>query len=147
MDGALDGMDLVIRTLLRYGDRVIVEHPSFPPILDLLEAAGADVVGVPLDCEGAVPTAFAEALATPARAVFLQPRGQNPTGISLSTVPGRRLWPGLLGRSETIVVEDDSASSISTAADVSLGSWLPGADGARAQLLQVRTGRTSGSPR
>ena len=124
VDGALDGIDLVIRTLLRYGDRVIVEHPSFPPILDLLEAAGAEVVGVPLDPEGLVPTAFAEALAIPARAVFLQPRGHNPTGVSLTSSRARHL-AGLLGSSEAIVVEDDSASAISTAADVSLGAWIP----------------------
>jgi DNA-binding transcriptional MocR family regulator len=124
VDGALDGMELVIRTLVRYGDRVVVEHPSFPPILDLLEAAGAEVIGVPLDSEGPVPTAFAEALAAPARAVVLQPRGQNPTGISLS-LPRAHALARLLDPSETIVVEDDSASSISTATEVSLGSWLP----------------------
>jgi DNA-binding transcriptional MocR family regulator len=124
VDGALDGIDLMIRTLLRYGDRVIVEHPSFPPILDLLEAAGAEVVGVPLDSEGPVPAALAEALATPTRAVFLQPRGQNPTGISLSPSRARTL-ARLLGRSDAIVVEDDSASSISTAPDVTIGAWLP----------------------
>jgi DNA-binding transcriptional MocR family regulator len=124
VDGALDGMELVIRTMLRYGDRVVVEHPSFPPILDLLEAAGVEVVGVPLDAEGLVPAALTEALAGPVRAVFLQPRGQNPTGISLSTARARAL-AALLEGSEALVVEDDSASAISTATDVSLGTWLP----------------------
>lgn len=124
VDGALDGMELVIRTLLRYGDRVVVEHPSFPPILDLLEAAGADVVGVPLDADGPVPDAFAAALVVPTRAVFLQPRGQNPTGVSLTPARARAL-AGLLETSEAVVVEDDSASAISTAPEVSLGSWLP----------------------
>jgi DNA-binding transcriptional MocR family regulator len=124
VDGALDAMDLVIRTLLRYGDRVVVEHPSFPPILDLLEAAGVEVVGVPLDAEGPLPAAFAEALAGPVRAVFLQPRGQNPTGVSLSSARAAEL-AGLLEGTETVVVEDDSASAISTRAEVSLGTWLP----------------------
>lgn len=124
VDGALDGLELVIRTLLRYGDRVVVEHPSFPPILDLLEAAGVEVVGVPLDDEGPVPDAFADALAGPVRAVFLQPRGQNPTGISLSPTRARALAT-LLEGSEVVVVEDDSASAISTSVEVSLGRWLP----------------------
>jgi DNA-binding transcriptional MocR family regulator len=139
VDGALDGMELVIRTLLRCGDRVVVEHPSFPPILDLLEAAGVEVVGVPLDSEGPDPTALAEALAGPVRAVFLQPRGQNPTGISLSATRARAL-ARLLEDTDTVIVEDDSASAISTAPEVSLGSWLP------EQTVHVRSFSKSHGP-
>src|SRR6478735_3633111 len=65
--------------LRRFGDRVVVEHPCFPPLLDLLESIGAEVVGVPMDDEGLLPDALAAALAAaPAAAVFLQPRAQNP---------------------------------------------------------------------
>jgi DNA-binding transcriptional MocR family regulator len=124
VDGALDALDLVIRTTLRYGDRVVVEHPSFPPLLDLLEAAGADVVGVPMDAEGMLPDALAEAAATPAVAVFLQPRSHNPTGISITPARAAALADVLRG-SETLVVEDDSGGAISVAPDVSLGSFLP----------------------
>ena len=42
VDGALDALDRVATEVLRLGDRVIVEHPTFPPILDLLDR---------LDCE------------------------------------------------------------------------------------------------
>jgi DNA-binding transcriptional MocR family regulator len=124
VDGALDALDLVIRVLLRYGDRVVVEHPSFPPLLDLLEAAGVEVVGVPLDPEGLVPEALAEALAVPTVAVFLQPRAHNPTGVSMSPARATRL-ASVLAESAAVVVEDDSASAISGTADVSLGSTLP----------------------
>jgi DNA-binding transcriptional MocR family regulator len=139
VDGALDGMELVIRTLLRYGDRVVVEHPSFPPILDLLEAAGVEVVGVPLDSEGLDAAAFAEALAGPVRAVFLQPRGQNPTGISLSAARARAL-ARLLEGTDAVILEDDSASAISTAPEVSLGTWLP------EQTVHVRSFSKSHGP-
>ena len=37
-DGAMDGIELITRTLLSFGDRIVVEHPGFPPLLDLLEA-------------------------------------------------------------------------------------------------------------
>ena len=124
VDGAMDGLDLVIRTQLRYGDRVVVEHPSFPPLLDLLESAGVEVVAVPLDDEGMVPSALAAATAEPVRAVFLQPRGHNPTGVS--TTPRRiRELAEVLAGTDALLVEDDSASAISTAPDVSLGSALP----------------------
>jgi DNA-binding transcriptional MocR family regulator len=124
VDGAMDALELVIRTVLRYGDRVVVEQPSFPPLLDLLEAAGVEVVGVPLDDEGLVPDALADALAGGARAVFLQPRSHNPTGISMSVARSRRLAK-LVAATDAIVVEDDSASAISVSPDVSLGAELP----------------------
>ena len=104
--------------------RVVVVHPSFPPLLDLLEAAGVEVVGVPLDEEGVLPEALARAIADPVQAVFLQPRGHNPTGVSTSHRRARQL-ADVLAASEALVVEDDSASAISTAPDVSLGTQLP----------------------
>jgi DNA-binding transcriptional MocR family regulator len=124
VDGALDGLDLVIRTTIRYGDRVVVEHPTFPPLLDLLESAGADVVGVPLDEEGLVPAALEEVLTGPVQALFLQPRAQNPTGISMTSRRVRRLGKALRCRG-FLIVEDDSTSAISTAPETSMGTLLP----------------------
>jgi DNA-binding transcriptional MocR family regulator len=45
VDGAMDALDLIVRALLRPGDVAVVEDPGFPPVLDLLEARGIDVVG------------------------------------------------------------------------------------------------------
>ncbi|HEY6934875.1 MAG TPA: PLP-dependent aminotransferase family protein [Marmoricola sp.] len=124
VDGAMDALDLVIRTTVQYGARVVVEHPTFPPLLDLLEAAGAEVVGVPLDDEGLRPDDLEDALDTPVAAVFWQPRAHNPTGIS--TTPRRvQELARLLAASDALVVEDDSASAISTCPDVSVGAALP----------------------
>ena len=124
VDGAMDALELVIRTTLRYGDRVVVEHPTFPPLLDLLEAAGTEIVGVGLDDEGMDPAGLAAALAEPVQAVFLQPRAQNPTGISTST---RRLaeLADVLAGSGALVVEDDSTSDLAVSPDLSLGAVLP----------------------
>jgi DNA-binding transcriptional MocR family regulator len=124
VDGAMDALELVIRTTLRYGDRVVVEHPTFPPLLDLLEAAGLDVVGVPLDEDGVLPLALEAALAEPTRALFLQPRAHNPTGISTTANRMRELAAVLADR-DCLVVEDDSASDISTSPDLTLGTALP----------------------
>ena len=52
VDGALDALDRVASVVLRLGDRVVVEHPAFPPMLDLLERLACDVVGVDVDDEG-----------------------------------------------------------------------------------------------
>jgi DNA-binding transcriptional MocR family regulator len=124
VDGAMDAVELVIRSRLRFGDRAVVEHPTFPPLLDLLEAAGVESVGVRLDDLGVVPAELERALAAGARAVFLQPRAHNPTGVS--TPPARLAeLAGVLARHDALVVEDDSANGISVSPDVSLGAHLP----------------------
>jgi len=124
VDGAMDALDLVARTALRFGDRVVVEHPCFPPLLDLLDSIGADVVGVPLDTEGMPPQLLAAALASPTAAVFVQPTAQNPSGIS--TTPRRaRALAELIEGADTLVVEDDSAGAIASAPAISLGRWIP----------------------
>ncbi len=125
VDGAMDGLELVLRSRLQYGDRVVVEHPGFPPLLDLLEALGAVVVGVALDAEGLLPGDLEAALAEPVAAVVLQPRAQNPTGISMSTGRAAEL-AALLGRHDVLVVEDDSASALGGPAPATLATHLPG---------------------
>ncbi|WP_198961879.1 PLP-dependent aminotransferase family protein [Pseudonocardia sp. MH-G8] len=124
VDGAMDGLDLVARSVLRFGDRVAIEDPCFPPLVDLLEAVGAQVVALPLDGDGPDPDALAEALRTPLAAVVLQPRAQNPTGVSMGHGRADAL-AGLLEGTSTLVVEDDSAGATSISPPTSLGPRLP----------------------
>jgi DNA-binding transcriptional MocR family regulator len=127
-NGALDAIDRALATLVRYGDRVLVENPAFPPFLDLLDAYGLEPVGVEMDADGMLPDAFARALGTGPAVVLLQTRAHNPTGASLS--PERAAQLGrLLTRSRAaphaIVIEDDHSGSISSAPDVTLASTVP----------------------
>lgn len=124
VDGAMDGLELVLRSRVQYGDRVVVEHPGFPPLLDLLEAVGAEVVGVPLDTAGLVPAALAAAVVEPVAAVVLQPRAQNPTGVSMTPARAQALADLLRGR-DVLVVEDDSASALGGPAPATLAAHLP----------------------
>ncbi len=124
VDGAMDALDLVTRTGLRAGDRVVVEHPSFPPVVDLLEALAVEIVGVPLDDEGLDPQALERAMQQPVAAVVLQPRGQNPTGITTTRRRARQL-ADLVRHGEALVIEDDCAHGLSPTPPLSLGEWLP----------------------
>jgi DNA-binding transcriptional MocR family regulator len=139
VDGAMDALDLAARSLLRFGDRVVVEHPCFPPLLDLLEAIGVEIVGVPVDDEGISAVGLAQAVTAPVAAVFLQPRAQNPTGASLSAARADEV-AAVLRRAGTCVIEDDSAGAVSATADVSLGHWIP------QQTLHVRSFSKSHGP-
>jgi DNA-binding transcriptional MocR family regulator len=124
VDGAMDAVDRVLTSVVRLGSRVLVENPTFPPVLDLLDLLGAEVLPLELDDEGIVPDALARALGQRPVALFLQPRAQNPTGVSMSPARARRL-ARLLRAHDTVVVEDDHSGDIAGAPFVSLAAWLP----------------------
>ena len=126
VDGALDALDRITAAVVRFGDHVLVEDPAFPPMLDLLDAVGASVVGVPLAAEGLQPAALAAALAEYAPvALYLQPRAHNPTGVSMTAGHAATLAGVLSDFPDIVIVEDDHAGDISTMPPVSLGSFLP----------------------
>ena len=125
VDGVMDALDQLVASSLRYGDRVAVENPCFPPLLDLLEAAGTRVVGVEVDESGPVVTSLQAAVDAGVRMVFWQPRAQNPTGASTPASRARQLAGVLEGR-DVVVVENDSAGAVATAELVTLDDLLPG---------------------
>lgn len=124
VDGAMDALSRVVDDVIRLGDRVVIEDPGFPPLIDMLNRAGAQIIGVALDAEGILPSALAKALALQPVAVFIQPRAQNPTGVSMSQARAAQLAT-LLASSDALVIEDDHSGEIALAADVTLGTHLP----------------------
>ncbi len=124
VDGAMDALDRVAQVVVRLGDRVVVEHPTFPPLLDLLEQLGAEVIGVDVDIEGMSVEGLRAALEMQPSAVFLQPRAHNPTGATMS--PRRRkALATLLAASSAVIVEDDHSGDIASGQLVSFGSSMP----------------------
>jgi DNA-binding transcriptional MocR family regulator len=124
VDGAMDALDRIAGVVVRLGDRVVVEHPAFPPLLDLLDLLGAEVIGVSLDQHGMRADALADAVAQGISAVFLQPRAHNPTGITLTQSRGKQL-AAVLALSDAVVVEDDHSGDIASGNLVSMGRFLP----------------------
>ncbi len=124
VDGALDAMSRVVEQVVRLGDRVAMESPGFPPLIDLLERAGAEILPLDMDDSGITPESLSRALAFDPVAVFVQPRAQNPTGISMEAGRCTEL-ASLLAGSRALIVEDDHSGDIATGADVSIGRHLP----------------------
>ncbi|MGA7834901.1 MAG: aminotransferase class I/II-fold pyridoxal phosphate-dependent enzyme, partial [Acidimicrobiales bacterium] len=139
MDGAMDALNQVTAQVLQFGDIALVENPTFPPLLDLLDAVGVRIIGVNIDGDGLMPAELKEALAHRPKAVFLQPRAHNPTGASLTPRRAREL-AGLLKTSPVVVIEDDSAGAIATTPPISLGAWLPN------QTVHIRSFSKSHGP-
>lgn len=100
--GAQQAFDLLARVLVRAGSVVAVEDPGYRPARQAFAAAGAQIVGVPVDVEGIV----VDRIPQTARLICVTPSHQFPLGVSLS--PARR--SALLEfarRHDAIVVEDD----------------------------------------
>lgn len=124
VDGAQDALDRIVTAVVGVGDTVVVEDPTFPPLLDMLELAGARIAPVPVDANGLVPDRLAEALTARPVALFHQPRAHNPTGASLTPRRARAL-ADLVGDTEALVVEDDHSADVAGAEIHSLGRYLP----------------------
>lgn len=128
VDGALDAISRTLEQVVRFGDRVVVESPGFPPFLDLLEVLGAVPVPVRLDENGMRPESLAAALRKRPAAVLLQPRAQNPTGASMTPARAEALARTIEAAErvdDLVVIEDDHSGLISIEGDVTLGTWLP----------------------
>lgn len=103
--GTLDGLERVLQAHLRPGDRVGVEDPAFPRLLDLLQALNLRPVPIGIDDDGLDPDRLDSALARGLDALIVTPHGQNPFGASLSDERAATLRR-LLGARELLMVED-----------------------------------------
>jgi GntR family transcriptional regulator / MocR family aminotransferase len=105
LSGAQQAIDLSIRTLLDPGDKVWVEDPGYAATKQALKAAGATLVPVPLDTNG-LDIGAARLAAPDARAAYITPSHQYPTGVVMSMA--RRLelldWATKTG---AWIIEDD----------------------------------------
>lgn len=101
--GAQQAFDLLARVLVRRPGAVIaLEDPCYPPTRLAFAAAGASIVGNPVDHEGIL----VEALPPAADVICVTPSHQFPLGAAMS--PARR--QALLAhvrRTGSIVIEDD----------------------------------------
>jgi len=104
--GAQQAIDLTVRALLEPGDVVAVESPTYSGLLSVLRAAGAQVIGVPVDDDGLDVDAL-EALVghDEVKLVALQSGCQNPTGCDLSDARREQL-AGLARERNLLVLED-----------------------------------------
>lgn len=118
--GALDGIERVLQTQLRPGDRVVVEDPSWPRITDLLYALALEPDPAQVDGRGLVPDALEGALKRGATALIATPRGQNPTGAAVDADRGRHLREVLGRHPDVLVVEDDYVARVAGAPYVGL---------------------------
>ncbi len=106
VNGGYEGLMLALQTFLQPGDRVLLEDPVPPRVLDLLDAAQCRVLPVPRDSEGPELERVRELLEHRPSAFLLQPSWHNPTGGRLSARRRDQLAE-LLSGVDLLVLEDD----------------------------------------
>lgn len=98
-------MSLCANALLDPGDRIFIEDPAYYGARKAFDAAGLDCVPIPVDRQGLV---VEQIMAEPrrARAVFLTPSHQFPTGATL-TLDRRLALIEWAARNQAWIIEDD----------------------------------------
>lgn len=115
--GAQHAIALVLLALAGPGDRVLVEHPTYPNALDAVRARGARPVPVPLGPGPGGTGSWDLDLLTAAvrdaapRLAYLIPDFQNPTGGVLDA-PGRERLVDLSRRTGTTLLVDETLSEL-----------------------------------
>ena len=106
--GTQQAIDIAIRVLLTPGDEVWVEDPGYPLTHAQLLLAKARLHPIPVDAKGLVVGAGIR-MAPRARAAFVTPSHQFPTGVALSMARRLKLlaWARQSG---AFIVEDDYTS-------------------------------------
>ena len=105
--GSQQALDLIGKTLISPGDRVIVEGPTFLATIQCFKLYGAELITAPVNGEG-VRTDALEALIAEHKPkfVYLIPTFGNPSGALLSA-ERRRAVLEMAVRHNTLIVEDD----------------------------------------
>jgi DNA-binding transcriptional MocR family regulator len=105
--GSQQALDLLGKTMISPGDRVIVEGPTFLATIQCFRLYGAHLISAPVDAHG-VDTDRLEQLIAEHRPkmVYLIPTFGNPSGALLSLERRKRVLE-LAVKYQTLVVEDD----------------------------------------
>ena len=105
--GSQQALDLIGKTLVDPGAKVIVEAPTFLATIQCFRLYGAQVIGAPIDADGVQVDALEALIAEhKPRFVYLIPTFGNPSGATLSLARRRRILE-LAVKTQTVVVEDD----------------------------------------
>lgn len=111
--GGQAAISAAFRAVLRPGDALLMESPTYPGALEAAQVAGLRVFPVPVDADGVVPELLADAFGrSGARAFYCQPAYHNPTGTVLD-VSRRDEVLAIARAAGAFVIEDDACRWLS----------------------------------
>ncbi|WP_439518688.1 PLP-dependent aminotransferase family protein [Hydrogenophaga sp.] len=135
--GSQQALDLLGKTLISPGDKVIVEGPTFLATIQCFRLYGAELISAPVDGDG-VQTDVLEKLIEQHKPkfVYLIPTFGNPSGAMLSLARRQRVLE-MAVKHDTLIVEDDPYGDLyfGDAPPPSLLALSPSVPGSRERLV------------
>ena len=105
--GSQQGLDLIGKTMVNPGDKVIVEGPTFLATIQCFRLYGADIVTAPIDADGVRVDVLEQLIIEhKPKFIYLVPTFGNPSGAMLSLARRKRVLE-LAVQYKVLVVEDD----------------------------------------
>ena len=105
--GSQQALDLLGKTLISPGDKVIVEGPTFLATIQCFRLYGAELISAPIDGNGVKTDELAKLIAEhQPKFVYLIPTFGNPSGAMLS-LERRKAVLEMAVKHNTLIVEDD----------------------------------------
>ena len=105
--GSQQALDLIGKTMISPGDKVIVEAPTFLATIQCFRLYGAHLIGAPIDANGVDVDRLEQLIAEhKPKLVYLIPTFGNPSGATLSLERRLRVLE-IAARTRTLIVEDD----------------------------------------
>ena len=124
--GSQQALDLLGKTLIDSGSKVLVETPTYLGALQSFSMFEPNYVSVTSDEEGLVPAALTSEVTDGARFLYVLPNFQNPTGRRMPLARRQELAK-IAKQSGLLVLEDDPYGALSYSGDAlpTLLSMLP----------------------
>ena len=105
--GSQQALDLIGKTLISPGDKVIVEGPTFLATIQCFRLYGAELISAPIDGNGVKTDELEKLIAEhKPKFVYLIPTFGNPSGAMLS-LERRKAVLEMAVKHQTLIVEDD----------------------------------------
>ncbi len=106
-NGCQQSLDLIHRILVRPGEEVVLENPTYPGAISVFCGRQAKFISVPVGDNGLDLDVLEDMLAQRRpKLIYLVPSFHNPTGATMDTASRRRLIE-LAARHRTPIIEDD----------------------------------------
>ncbi|MBB3637849.1 aminotransferase-like domain-containing protein [Variovorax atrisoli] len=105
--GSQQALDLLGKTMISPGDKVIVEGPTFLATIQCFRLYGAQLISAPVDANGVKTDELEKLIAEhKPKLVYLIPTFGNPSGATLSLERRKKVLE-LAVKYQTLIVEDD----------------------------------------
>ncbi len=113
ISGAQQGIDIIAKSLLKYGDFVITENPTYTGAMAAFKSRGAKIIPINIESDGISISQLQDViLQYHPKLIYVMPNFQNPTGFCYSQAKMQTLLK-ICQKENIYIIEDDSFTELS----------------------------------